>query len=67
MRLVGYRQVRHYLAGHIDYAGLRERALIATRQLAKRQLTWCRGEPGADWFDPTEAGIYREIMKKLDK
>ena len=67
MRLVGYRQVRHYLAGQLDYAGMRERALIATRQLAKRQLTWCRGEREADWFDPAEAGIYREIMKKLDK
>lgn len=67
MRLVGYRQVRQYLAGHTDHAQMREHALNATRQLAKRQLTWCRGERDADWFDPSEAGIYREIMKKLDK
>ncbi len=67
MRLVGYRQVRQYLAGHLDYEQMRERALAATRQLAKRQLTWCRKEQDADWFDPCETGIYPEIMKKLDK
>jgi tRNA dimethylallyltransferase len=43
MRAVGYRQVWQYLEGEIDAAALFERAVAATRQLAKRQLTWLRG------------------------
>jgi len=43
IRAVGYRQVWDYLAGKVDYATMRERGIIATRQLAKRQYTWLRG------------------------
>lgn len=43
MRAVGYRQVWQYLDGAIDAATMREQAVAATRQLAKRQLTWLRG------------------------
>lgn len=43
IRAVGYRQVWDYLEGRIDYAEMRERGIIATRQLAKRQCTWLRG------------------------
>jgi len=42
MRAVGYRQAWAYLAGEIDAASLREKGIAATRQLAKRQLTWLR-------------------------
>ncbi|MCL2658400.1 MAG: tRNA (adenosine(37)-N6)-dimethylallyltransferase MiaA [Betaproteobacteria bacterium] len=42
MRCVGYRQAWEYLAGEYDFAMLRERGLYATRQLAKRQITWQR-------------------------
>lgn len=42
IRSVGYRQVWQYLAGEYDYATMEERAIIATRQLAKRQFTWLR-------------------------
>lgn len=42
LRTVGYRQVWQYLAGAMDYATMQERIVIATRQLAKRQLTWLR-------------------------
>ncbi|HEU4844861.1 MAG TPA: tRNA (adenosine(37)-N6)-dimethylallyltransferase MiaA [Burkholderiaceae bacterium] len=42
MRCVGYRQAWEYLDGYIDFATLRETGIIATRQLAKRQLTWLR-------------------------
>ncbi len=45
MRSVGYRQVWQYLQGELSYAEMRERAIIATRQLAKRQMTWLRKEP----------------------
>ncbi len=43
MRCVGYRQAWEYLEGRIDRDQLRERGVVATRQLAKRQLTWLRG------------------------
>ena len=45
MRCVGYRQAWDYLDGVIDRAALRETGIIATRQLAKRQLTWLRSMP----------------------
>ena len=52
IRAVGYRQAWEYLDGDCDAASFRERAIAATRQLAKRQFTWLRGEPDAQWFDP---------------
>ncbi|ATQ75290.1 tRNA (adenosine(37)-N6)-dimethylallyltransferase MiaA [Massilia violaceinigra] len=45
MRCVGYRQAWDYLDGKIDRAALRDTGIIATRQLAKRQLTWLRSMP----------------------
>ncbi|WP_229512675.1 tRNA (adenosine(37)-N6)-dimethylallyltransferase MiaA [Massilia sp. AB1] len=45
MRCVGYRQAWEYLDGRVDRAGLREAGIVATRQLAKRQLTWLRAMP----------------------
>ena len=47
MRAVGYRQVWSYLAGQWDYDEMVDRSIIATRQLAKRQLTWLRQWPDA--------------------
>ena len=48
MRCVGYRQVWNYLEGEYDREVLRDRGIAATRQLAKRQLTWLRGLPGIE-------------------
>lgn len=45
MRCVGYRQAWQYLAGDIDKKDLLDQGIAATRQLAKRQLTWLRGMP----------------------
>ncbi len=56
IRAVGYRQAWEHLDGAFDAGGLRERAIAATRQLAKRQLTWLRGQLGALWFDPATQG-----------
>ena len=42
IRTVGYRQIWNYLAGKLTYHEMQERAIIATRQLAKRQMTWLR-------------------------
>ena len=52
LRAVGYRQAWEHLAGGTDLATFRDRAVFATRQLARRQLTWLRGELDARWFDP---------------
>ncbi|MCS3808718.1 tRNA (adenosine(37)-N6)-dimethylallyltransferase MiaA [Xanthomonas sp. 4461] len=52
VRAVGYRQAWAYLEGAGSLAEFRDKAIQATRQLAKRQLTWLRGELDARWFDP---------------
>lgn len=52
MRAVGYRQAWQYLSGACDFSAFREQAIAATRQLAKRQLTWFRAQPSSQWFDP---------------
>ncbi|MDH5834792.1 tRNA (adenosine(37)-N6)-dimethylallyltransferase MiaA [Luteimonas kalidii] len=52
IRAVGYRQAWEHLDGMTDAAQFRDRAIFATRQLAKRQLTWLRGQLDARWFDP---------------
>lgn len=57
MRAVGYRQVWSYLQGEMSRETLRERGAAATRQLAKRQLTWLRGWPGVtqlEWGNPAD-------------
>ena len=56
LRAVGYRQAWEHLDGATDAAAFRDRAVHATRQLAKRQLTWLRGELDARWFDPERDG-----------
>lgn len=53
VRAVGYRQAWDFLDGQGDLAAFRERVIAATRQLAKRQLTWLRGEHDARWIDPS--------------
>jgi tRNA dimethylallyltransferase len=55
MRSVGYRQFWQHLEGLISLEEAAERALYATRQLAKRQITWLRSESGLRTFDPLEA------------
>lgn len=52
LRAVGYRQAWEHLDGHGNAVEFRDRGIFATRQLAKRQLTWLRGELDARWFDP---------------
>jgi tRNA dimethylallyltransferase len=64
MRAVGYRQTWQYLDGELDARGLRERGIIATRQLAKRQLTWLRGMPDVEWFD-SEADPFPAIRERV--
>ncbi len=71
MRAVGYRQVWAHLAGECALAAAGDRAVAATRQLAKRQLTWLRGDSSVTVFDPLESGISDAIStllgQELDK
>jgi tRNA dimethylallyltransferase len=59
MRSVGYRQVWSYLAGETDFNTMRENAIAATRQLAKRQFTWLRS-----WPDIINLGDYTSTTLK---
>ena len=54
MRCVGYRQAWEFLEGAIERAAVREKGIIATRQLAKRQLTWLRSLPGIVALNPAD-------------
>lgn len=54
MRCVGYRQTWAHLDGAYDRAALREKGIAATRQLAKRQLTWLRSLPEVELFDDAD-------------
>jgi tRNA dimethylallyltransferase len=73
MRTVGYRQVLSYLRGDYDYATLRAKGVAATRQLAKRQLTWLRHWPESHSFsaeNPSSkleiVAIMRQILDNFD-
>jgi tRNA dimethylallyltransferase len=65
MRTVGYRQVWRYLDGDLDYAAMVERGIVATRQLAKRQLTWLRSESALEWFDSTSPHLLARVLARL--
>jgi len=69
MRTVGYRQVWEHLDGAFDRATLRDRGIAATRQLAKRQLTWLRSMQGLERFDclatDLEAAVHGCVQARL--
>lgn len=65
MRTVGYRQVWEYLDGRIDLAALREKGIAATRQLAKRQLTWLRTMDAVQRFDCLAADLAAAVIRHL--
>jgi tRNA dimethylallyltransferase len=66
MRCVGYRQAWDYLDGKIDRATLRETGIIATRQLAKRQLTWLRSMPERVLIDCLGADPAGVMLRQID-
>ena len=66
LRAVGYRQAWEHLDGASSAAEFRDRAIFATRQLAKRQLTWLRGELDGRRFDPErDGGQLREAVSSF--
>lgn len=65
MRAVGYRQLLEHVRGDCSLEDARYRALVASRQLAKRQMTWLRSEQQIMRFDPLEEGLLDSISAAL--
>ena len=65
MRCVGYRQALEHLAGDYDLAELRDRGIFATRQLAKRQLTWLRGMADSLELDCLQSDLQDQVLQVI--
>lgn len=65
MRCVGYRQAWSYLSGEDDYQTFVGKGVAATRQLAKRQLTWLRKWSDVDWLDSSDELVIEAALKKI--
>jgi tRNA dimethylallyltransferase len=65
MRAVGYRQAWEHVAGLISFQEMQERGIIATRQLAKRQLTWLRQWSKTTWFNTEDPAVSRKVLAIL--
>lgn len=64
IRCVGYRQMWSYLEGEITYDEMVYRGICATRQLAKRQITWLRGWDGVHWLESEKPEkSYRDVLQ----
>jgi len=67
MRCVGYRQAWEYLEGAFDRATLRDRGIYATRQLAKRQLTWLRAMEEPKVFDCFAPDLAAQVLHYVEE
>ena len=67
MRAVGYRQAWQWLEGNSTSEQMRDQTIAATRQLAKRQLTWLRRENACLWYDLQTDGVRTEVFAALRK
>jgi len=65
MRAVGYRQVWACLAGEIGYAELPERVIVATRQYARRQLTWLRAEVNIEHYPVEDDTVADRVVRRI--
>ncbi|HEX7080158.1 MAG TPA: tRNA (adenosine(37)-N6)-dimethylallyltransferase MiaA [Gammaproteobacteria bacterium] len=65
MRAVGYRQMWSYLANRYDWGVARAKAIAATRQLAKRQMTWLRSEAGICTYDAFSPGLPEKLLERV--
>lgn len=65
MRAVGYRQMWLYLDGAIDRETMIRKGVVATRNYAKRQLTWLRKEPGLTWLDAASLPQRSDLVQRL--
>lgn len=69
MRAVGYRQMLAYVCGEYGYDAMVDKGITATRQLAKRQMTWLRSEQDCQWLDETGDSVNQAlefIQKRLN-
>ncbi len=67
MRCVGYRQMWQYLAGEYDYPTMQFKGIVATRQLAKRQLTWLRSWPDLHTFNSLDIKLTFKVLQLFDR
>jgi tRNA dimethylallyltransferase len=65
IRSVGYRQIWAHLAGEYDLDTAILKSVAATRQLAKRQLTWLRSDPQVIWLDPAAVNAYAAVRSQV--
>jgi tRNA dimethylallyltransferase len=66
LRAVGYRQLWACLAGELERDQLAEKIIVATRQYARRQLTWLRGETDAECFDSYDPAARAALARRVD-
>lgn len=67
MRCVGYRQVWEYLEGRFDRATMRDKGIVATRQLAKRQMTWLRAMPEVQVLDCLADKLSERVSASIER
>ncbi|MBO1518056.1 tRNA (adenosine(37)-N6)-dimethylallyltransferase MiaA [Oceanisphaera pacifica] len=65
IRCVGYRQMWDYLSGEVSYDDMVAQACAATRQLAKRQLTWLRSWPDVRWLDTHSPHLVEDVLAQI--
>jgi tRNA dimethylallyltransferase len=66
IRCVGYRQMWSFFSGEYDRDTMRYKGIVATRQLAKRQLTWLRSWPDVHWLDSEAPNLLSNALKLAD-
>jgi len=66
VRCVGYRQVWEYFAGTWDFETMKFKSVVATRQLAKRQVTWLRSWENLTWMDSHDSKLLSNALKLVD-
>lgn len=66
VRCVGYRQMWEYFAGTWDYEMMRYKGIVATRQLAKRQVTWLRSWENLAWMDTHDPKLLSNALKLIE-
>jgi len=67
MKSVGYKQVCHYLEGELSYEEMVDKAVNATRQLAKRQMTWLNKWKDLDWLSQDTHESVKKIKNTLSQ
>lgn len=66
VRCVGYRQMWEYFSGQWDYKTMQFKGVVATRQLAKRQITWLRSWENLNWLDTNDRDITSKALKLIN-